>query len=81
MRDTAKSMKQKRCGIIRLNVQNFLYISEKSLIKRENSKKPIIIRFWGKIHVFYILLTLKVNFHEYKENSEHLNVKFCIFFV
>ena len=81
MRDTAKSIKQKRCGIIRLNVPNFLYISEKSLIKRENSKKPIIIRFWGKIHVFYILLTLKVIFHEYKENSEHLNVKFCIFFV
>ena len=41
----SKKYKRKKCGIIYLNVPNFLYIHEKSYFKRENSKKPIIIRF------------------------------------
>ena len=30
--DTTKSVKQNRCGMIRLNVHNFLYTNEKSLL-------------------------------------------------
>ena len=34
-----------------------------------------------KFEVFCIFNHLNVTFHENKKNSEHLNVKFCIFFV
>ena len=40
---------KKRCGIIRLNVLNFLDIYEKPLFKGKNSQKPKIIGFFEKV--------------------------------
>ena len=60
---------QKRCGMIRLNVPNFLYINKKSYLgclkyKKHAifSKNPIILGFW--------LFSLFGVFRKYKENWE-----------
>ena len=49
--------------------------------KQKNMRNPKLLDFLRKLHVFCILNTLKVIFRWYKENVEHLNVSFRIFFV
>ena len=70
--------------MICLNVLNFLYIYEKHFLSEKiakNLKLLDYLRKLRKLHVFLILNTLKVNCRCYKENLEHLNVSFRIFFV
>jgi hypothetical protein len=59
VQDTTKSVWQKRCGMIRLNVPNFLYIYENPLFEWKNNQKPRIIGFFEKVKKIACFLDFK----------------------
>ena len=79
-----KVFNKKSWGMIRLNLPNFLYINDNSLLGCLKCKKhaifstfpknPIILGFWLFFHS-------KRFIRKYKENWEHLNVSFRIYFI
>ena len=61
----------------------FIFMKKHFLVKKIVKKLKVFdsLRKLRNLHGFFILNNLKVIFHWYIENLEHLNVSFRIFFV
>ena len=80
-----KLVKQKRCGVIHLNVPNLLQFYEKMYIRVKKMQKTVkTIQLSNKCNKneFFAIFSLKNQFFcENEASSEHLNVSSRIFFV
>ena len=81
VQDTTKSVEQKRCIMICLNVPNFLYIHKNHFLSEKIVKNLKLFDSLKKLHVFCILNNLKVIFCWFKESLEHLKYHSASFFL